>query len=161
AQALVHDPELLLLDEPTNGLDPTGRDEILALIKSLPERRGCAIMLSSHVLPDVEYVCERAILLHQGELQYEGTIAGLRDRNADEEAIEVRVKDGSDRYAEALRKRGCGVEIDGAHLYVKKATAELLFEVAEAEKLQVRHLQPHRLSLEDAFVRVVKEAEAK
>ena len=51
AQALVHDPELLFLDEPTNGLDPAGRDEMLALIESLPARTGCAILLSTHLLP--------------------------------------------------------------------------------------------------------------
>jgi len=77
AQALVHDPELLLLDEPTNGLDPQGREEMLALIKDLPDRRGCSILLSSHLLPDVEYICDRAILLHQGEMLFTGTIDEL------------------------------------------------------------------------------------
>jgi ABC-2 type transport system ATP-binding protein len=159
AQALVHDPELLLLDEPTNGLDPTGREEMLGLIHSLPERRGCAILLSSHVLPDVERVCERAILLHQGELMYSGTIEELRTRET-AETLEVRVKSGSEKLAEALRTRGCGVEEDGVHLLVKGGSPEMVFEAAEQAGLQVRHLQPRRLTLEAAFIRVVKEAEA-
>src|ERR1041385_9526597 len=61
AQALVHDPEILFLDEPTNGLDPQSREEMLRLIVDLPERRGCAIVLSTHLLPDVDRVCDRAV----------------------------------------------------------------------------------------------------
>jgi ABC-2 type transport system ATP-binding protein len=159
AQALVHDPELLLLDEPTNGLDPAGRDELLMLIKSLPERRGCAILLSSHVLPDVEYVCERAILMHQGELQYEGTIADLKSRDV-ADTLEVRLKDGQDRFKEALAARSCTVEEDGAHLYVRGITPDAIFELADGLGVQVRHLQPRKLSLEAAFIRVVEEAES-
>jgi ABC-2 type transport system ATP-binding protein len=162
AQALVHDPELLLLDEPTNGLDPGGRDEMLALIRSLPERRGCAILLSSHLLPDVEYVCERAILLHQGEVYYAGTIEALRRADA-EETYDVRVKAGEERLAEALRRRGCRVEREGALLAVRlpdgQRDPDLIFQTAEAEGLQVRHLAPRRLTLEAAFVRVVNEAQ--
>src|SRR4051794_40833374 len=78
AQALVHDPRLLLLDEPTNGLDPDGREEMLSLIQSLPARSGCAILLSSHLLHDVERVCQRAVLLHQGAVVYAGSIEDLR-----------------------------------------------------------------------------------
>ena len=163
AQALVHDPELLLLDEPTNGLDPAGRDEMLALIKELPERRGCAILLSSHLLPDVEYLCERAILLHQGEVYYSGTIEALRKAEA-EETWDVRVKDGEERLAEGLRAKGCKVDVDGALLAVKlpkDGEPDLIFQCAEGQKIQVRHLSPRRLTLEAAFVRVVSEAEKK
>src|SRR6478609_3352421 len=78
AQAIVHDPRLLLLDEPTNGLDPEGREEMLALIASLPERTGCSVVLSSHLLPDVERVCARVILLHQGAVVFTGTVDELR-----------------------------------------------------------------------------------
>lgn len=159
AQALVHDPELLLLDEPTNGLDPAGRDEMLALIRSLPERVGCAILLSSHVLPDVEAVCERAILLHQGELVYEGTIEALRNREAGE-VIEVRVRRDGAKLVTALRDRGSIVDEEGAFLLVRKASPDLIFELAEASEVQVRHLQPRRLTLEAAFIRAVREAEA-
>ncbi len=162
AQALVHDPELLLLDEPTNGLDPAGRDEMLALIKELPERRGCAILLSSHLLPDVEYLCERAILLHQGEVFYAGTIEALRKAD-EEETYDVRVRDGDDRMTGALRQRGCTVEREGQLLAVRLpagADPDVIFQAAEAEHLQVRHLQPRRLTLEAAFVRVVNEAQA-
>ena len=160
AQALVHDPELLLLDEPTNGLDPAGRDEMLALIRELPGRCGCAILLSSHLLNDVESLCERAVLLHQGEVVYAGTISDLR-ADGGARSYDVRVKEGEERMERALRARGCAVERDGALLGVRLPDAgepDLVFRAAESEGLQVRHLAPRRLSLEEAFVRVVGEA---
>jgi len=162
AQALVHDPKLLLLDEPTNGLDPDGRDEMLALIQSLPARTGCAILLSSHLLHDVERVCSRAILLHQGEVVYSGTIEDLR-KEGQADLYEVRVKSGDEQLKKALEARGCRVdEADGMlSVLVPASTAkptELIFTVAAAEGLQVRHLSPKRLTLESAFVRAVNDA---
>ena len=159
AQALVHDPELLLLDEPTNGLDPAGREEMLALIHSLPERVGCAILLSSHVLPDVEAVCTQAILLHQGGLMYEGTIENLRNRDAGE-VLEVRLKRDPEKLRRALLARGATAEEEGAFLLVRNASADLVFQLVEENGLQIRHLQPRQLTLEAAFLRVVREAEA-
>jgi ABC-2 type transport system ATP-binding protein len=161
AQALVHDPELLFLDEPTNGLDPAGREEMLALIQSLPARRGCSLILSTHLLPDVEQVCQEVILLHQGELQYHGTIADLTRAAGpdDKDVLEVRVKEGGERLSAALRARGARVEEEGAFLLVRGASAETIFELAEAAQLQVRHLQPRRLTLESAFLHLVGAAE--
>src|SRR5215510_5023302 len=69
AQALVHDPELLFLDEPTNGMDPKGREEMLDLILELPVKRGLSIILSTHLLPDVERVCDQVVVMHQGTLK--------------------------------------------------------------------------------------------
>jgi ABC-2 type transport system ATP-binding protein len=157
AQALAHDPELLLLDEPTNGLDPQGREEMLALIKQLPARRGCSILLSSHLLPDVEDICERAILLHQGEVLFSGTIEELK--GGEEEVFEVRVKEGEDRLEAALEGKGCRITRDGGTLHVRLpqgGTADLVFQVAEQGGVQVRHLQPMRLTLESAFVKTIE-----
>src|SRR5205807_8420956 len=66
AQALVHDPDLLLLDEPTNGMDPKGREEMLALVRDLGQNKGISLLLSSHVLPDVEYACDHVIVMDKG-----------------------------------------------------------------------------------------------
>src|SRR6187551_3275936 len=76
AQALVHDPDLLFLDEPTNGMDPKGRDEMLALIRDVAERMS--VILSSHVLPDVEVACEHVVVLHKGAVATHGPIAALK-----------------------------------------------------------------------------------
>jgi ABC-2 type transport system ATP-binding protein len=164
AQALVHDPRLLLLDEPTNGLDPAGRDEMLALIRDLPGRTGASIVLSSHLLNDVEQVCQRAMLLHEGQIIYSGTIEALR-KEGQQDVYELRVKEGDDRMAEALAKRGLTVEREGPLLIVQLPAGEarpteMLFAVAAAEGLQVRHLSPRKLTLESAFVRAVNEARA-
>jgi ABC-2 type transport system ATP-binding protein len=158
AQAIVHDPKLLLLDEPTNGLDPEGREEMLALIASLPPRTGCSVVLSSHLLPDVERVCERAILLHQGAVVFSGTIDELRSTGT-RGLHEVRVKVDEQKMKRALESRGLRVELDGGVLLVENATPEVIFEVAQAEGLQVRHLAPKKLTLESAFVRAVNEAQ--
>jgi ABC-2 type transport system ATP-binding protein len=81
AQALVHDPELLFLDEPTNGLDPRSRDEMLELIAELPEKRGCTIMISTHLLTDVDRVCDSALIMHLGQVRFSGTIEQLRTKH--------------------------------------------------------------------------------
>jgi len=161
AQAIVHDPRLLLLDEPTNGLDPDGREEMLSLIRSLPGRSGCAILLSSHLLHDVERVCQRAVLLHQGAVVYAGSIEELR-KQGQKDMYEVRVKADDAKLARALRDRGCTVEEDGGMLLVRVPSVEerptqMIFDVAAAEGLQVRHLSPRKLTLESAFVRAVEE----
>ena len=162
AQALVHDPELLFLDEPTNGLDPKGRDEMLELIDQLPARRGCAIILSTHLLPDVEKLCDHVVMLHQGTLQFVGTLEELR--GGDAARFEVRVKAGRERLAGALRAHGAeAVEVEDRLLVTLRAgegTREI-FAAAVAAGVQVRHLAPARASLESAFMRVVDAAEAK
>ncbi|HHD62911.1 MAG TPA: ABC transporter ATP-binding protein [Desulfobulbaceae bacterium] len=76
ARTLVNDPEIIFLDEPTNGLDPKGRRDIHALLKRLNKERQMTIILSTHILDDVEHLCNRIGILHQGRLQYQGTLQG-------------------------------------------------------------------------------------
>src|SRR6516165_9653377 len=77
AQALVHDPDLLFLDEPTNGMDPKGRDEMLELIRDLAHNKGMDLILSSHLLPDVEFTCDHVVVLDKGAIATAGPIAEL------------------------------------------------------------------------------------
>ena len=72
AQALVHDPDLLFLDEPTNGMDPKGRDEMLELIRDIAHNKGVNLILSSHLLPDVEYTCDHVVVLDKGTVATAG-----------------------------------------------------------------------------------------
>src|SRR5471032_2702783 len=78
AQALVHDPDLLFLDEPTNGMDPKGRDEMLELVRDLGHNKGVSLILSSHLLPDVEYTCDDVIVMDGGAVAAAGSIDALK-----------------------------------------------------------------------------------
>src|SRR5262249_58708072 len=90
AQALVHDPDLLFLDEPTNGMDPKGRDEMLELVRDLAHNKGVNLILSSHLLPDVEYTCDHVVVLDKGRVATEGPIDGLKQPRG--RVFELRVK---------------------------------------------------------------------
>src|SRR5437588_5304717 len=90
AQALVHDPDLLFLDEPTNGMDPKGRDEILELVHDLGHNKGVNLILSSHVLPDVEYACDHVVVIDKGSVAAAGPIAALKQPRG--QVFELRVK---------------------------------------------------------------------
>src|SRR5438874_1792665 len=82
AAAIVHDPKLLILDEPTNGMDPAGRQEILELAKDLAGNKGMSLLFSSHLLPDVEAVCDHVLVLSAGELLAAGKIGELKQSHA-------------------------------------------------------------------------------
>ena len=161
AQALVHDPELLFLDEPTNGLDPRSRDEMLELIVDLPQRRGCAIILSTHLLPDVERVCDHAVIMHQGTVKFVGTIDELRGARGDDKGLTVVVKADADKLAVALTESGATCTVNSPiQLAVDlpdHATTELVFRRARDAGIQVRGIEVRRESVEAAFLRVVGE----
>src|SRR5262249_19537915 len=114
AQALVHDPEILFLDEPTNGLDPEAREEMLDLITELPQRRNCAIVLSTHLLPDVERVCDRAVIMHRGRVRFVGTIDELRGARGRDSELFVQVKADAARLADALAAAGAACRVTSA-----------------------------------------------
>src|SRR5437773_10014088 len=78
AQALVHDPDLLILDEPTNGMDPAGRDEMLELVHDLGHNKQVNVIVSSHLMPDVEYTCDHVVVIDKGAIAASGPIAALK-----------------------------------------------------------------------------------
>jgi len=159
AQALVHDPELLFLDEPTNGLDPRSRAEMLELILDLPARRGCAIVLSTHLLPDVERVCDHAMIMHQGRVGFVGSIAELRGVRGRDVELAVEVKADAARLGAALAAAGATCEVISAvvvHVNLPaSATSSLVFHEAQQIGVQIRGLAPRRETLEAAFLRVI------
>ena len=162
AQALVHDPEILFLDEPTNGLDPRSRDEMLELIAEMPARRGCAIVLSTHLLPDVERVCDHALIMNEGTARFVGTIDELRGVRGRDTELVVEVKAEAAQLAAALTAAGATcVVISPVALHVDlpaAATNDLIFRTARTAGLQIRHLEVRRESLETAFLQVIGEA---
>ena len=165
AQALVHDPDLLLLDEPTNGMDPKGRDEMLTLIRDVADPRKerpagrppISVILSSHVLPDVEFACDHVVVLHKGLVATHGPIAALKGDSA--RVFEVRIKGDEVRFIEALQEVGIQASDDlgdVVRVFVPAdRPAQLLFQVAARQGVQVRHFRPSVPSLEDVFARAL------
>ena len=159
AQALVHDPDLLFLDEPTNGMDPRGRDDMLALVRDLATSKGVNLILSSHLLPDVEYTCGHVIVLDQGRVVANGPIDALK--RPEGQVYEVRVRGDRTRFLEAVAEHGVHghvADVDTLRLFVPEAEGPgILFRVAAASGMQVRHLRPSVPTLEDVFARAVGE----
>ncbi len=164
AQALVHDPEILFLDEPTNGLDPRAREAMLKLIMELPERRKCAIVLSTHLLADVERVCDHAMIMHQGMLRFVGTIDELRGARGEDTDVIVEVKSDAQKLADALSAQdAASVVFSPVALSVALPlgeTSALVFRVAKAVGVQVRGVTIKRMTMEDAFLKVIAAANA-
>src|SRR3954466_6268453 len=104
AQALVHDPDLLFLDEPTNGMDPKGRDEMLELIRDLGHNKNVNLILSSHLLPDVEYTCDDVVVMDKGQVAAQGPIQQLKGPAG--RVFELRIKGDLPSFVEALHAAG-------------------------------------------------------
>ena len=104
AQALVHDPPVLLLDEPTAGLDPAGRDAMLRLVTALGRDHGKSVILSTHLLADVEAVCERVVILAGGRVRGQGTVSELCARRQDR--YRLRVQGDAGRVPRRAAERG-------------------------------------------------------
>ena len=156
AQALVHDPDLLLLDEPTNGLDPQGRDEMLVLIRDISTRRGMSLVLCSHLLHDVERVCEKVIVLNQGQIARQGDIRELT--GARRQVYDVRFKGDTTAVLTDLKDLGADWREgdDGVRLLLPEGLGpDTVFKVAQECGVQVRHLRPGAETLEDVFLRAL------
>jgi ABC-2 type transport system ATP-binding protein len=158
AAAIVHDPDLLFLDEPTNGLDPQAREEMLALVGDLKRRRGCDVVLSTHILADVERVCDHVVVLAGGKLMASTPLRELL--GGDDRAWSVRVKGDAAALAAALTAASCEVlSVEGSNLVARTPTPgdpTVIWRAALAANLQVRHLSPHRTTLDDAFLRLLQ-----
>ena len=155
AQALVHDPKLLLLDEPTNGMDTTGREEMLMLVKDISEDKGIDVLLSSHLLPDVESACQHVMALSHGSLVIQGNIDELRKNQG--QAFDLKIVGDRDAYAAALERYHYDTELrlDGHVRVTSKATGPtegtFFFKLAHETGVQLRQLREVRHSLEDVF----------
>ncbi len=163
ACALVHDPSLLLLDEPTNGLDPGQRDGVLHLVRQLSDDLGVPVLMSSHLLEEVERVCEEVIVLSEGRAVLQTTLRGLGASAGVFEVVLAEADAGE--LGGRLRRAGHEVVVDGRRLEVRLAAgdeqqrraavdtvAHDVVEAAAALGVALRRLQARGRSLQEAFL---------
>ena len=151
AQALVHDPVLVFLDEPTAGLDPVGREEMLALIRRTGREFGISIMLSTHLMGDVETTCDRIIVLEGGVVAEAGDVAGF---TAESETVYIDVYDNVESLISALAGRGLEASLDGVSVAVEgvgDAEYDEIRDVLVETGSRLRRLGPRRSRLSDIF----------
>src|SRR5262245_58743990 len=161
AQALVHDPDLLFLDEPTNGMDPKGRDEMLELVRDLAHNKGVNLILSSHLLPDVEYTCDAVVVMDKGAVATAGPIDALKQPRGRVYELRVKTAGAVEPFLNQLRAAGMdchATDEDVMRVFVPgESGARELFALAAADRVQVRHLRPSVPTLEDVFANAVGE----
>jgi ABC-2 type transport system ATP-binding protein len=158
AQALVHGPRLLFLDEPTNGLDPTARERMLKLIRDIRDTGEVNIILSSHLLRDVEECCEEVLVLKQGSI---ATYCNLEEeRRANRKFLELEIRgDGDESFAAAVEALGVEMAVGGKQRMkiVLPEGVEIrdLYRLAAERQVQIRRLDYKRDSLQDIFLKAM------
>ncbi|MFN8377901.1 MAG: ABC transporter ATP-binding protein [Anaerolineae bacterium] len=153
AAALLGDPPLLIFDEPTNGLDPAGIQEMRVFIRDLVDREGKTVFLSSHLLNEVEQVCDRVAIIHRGTLVREGTVAELLGAQS-----RVRIEADPVETAQSALAERWPVTVEEGALWVqahRDAIPELV-RVLVARNVQVFHVGEDHLTLEDYFLSVTQ-----
>jgi ABC-2 type transport system ATP-binding protein len=157
AQSIVHDPKLIFLDEPTSGLDPQGRKEILELIMDISSKKDIQVLISSHILPDIEQTCSYVVILNKGEMAAEGQISELKQVKYS--LYELKIKGEEQAFLDRLTKMESQVELTEDKLlkvYLPPGTdPQVIFKIAFEENVQVRHFVKSQTSLEDLFAKVV------
>ncbi len=159
AQAIVHGPRLLLLDEPTNGLDPAGREDMLELIRSVSHGKGVNVLVSSHLLPDIERVCDQVIVVMGGHLKAQGKIKDLTAIAG--HPLDIELKEENPAFIKDLIERGAKLTLQRGLVY----RVELRGEPSEALKVamasarstgaQIRGYTLGQRTLEEAFMATI------
>jgi ABC-2 type transport system ATP-binding protein len=151
AQALVHGPRLLLLDEPTNGLDPAGRDEMLALVRRTGTEFGIAVIVASHLLGEIERVCDFLVAIDAGRLLRAAPLGAFTERTG---VLAVEVEEGEAQLAAALSARGLQAVADGRTVLLavtEDAQYDIVRDAVADLSLRLVRLEQRRQSLEDLF----------
>jgi ABC-2 type transport system ATP-binding protein len=157
AQAIVHDPEIVFLDEPTNGLDPKGQEQILELVQSLWTTYGITVVLSSHLLRDVDRICEQIIIIARGRVLVHDTLENLKARR--QGAAEVVLPDGQQKLQAACETRRWRCELlPNGHLKIEHKAESLnpLLNLLHELKLAPLEIIPSPNALEETFVQALE-----
>jgi len=153
AQALVHDPAFVFLDEPTAGLDPVGREEMLALVRKTHREFGISVLVSSHLMVDVERTCDRIIVLQDGRLVQSGAVDHFTKET---ETVFLEVDANRERLVAALERRGVAVTADGTGLTIAGPDESVYDHVRDAlvdAEAPLRRMAPRRHALAELFRR--------
>ena len=151
AQALVHDPVLILLDEPTAGLDPAGREEMLDLVRKTHYEFGISLMLSSHLMGDVERTCQRIIVLENGQVERQGEVTSFTEEI---ETLFVEVDDRRHEFLEALHRIGIAATEEDSAVVIENVAEEDYDRVRDAlieSEAPLRRMGPRRHALTEIF----------
>lgn len=159
AQAIAHGPKLLFLDEPTNGLDPPARQRMLQLIKEIRDREDLHIILSSHLLRDVEDCCDEVLILKDGNIAASCNLE--EERRANRNFLEIETRGASEGFAGSIESLGCKAAWSG-NGRIKLVMPEGLevrriYQLADEQSVQIRRLNRKRDSLEDIFLKAMEE----
>lgn len=159
AQALVHGPRLLFLDEPTNGLDPPGRERMIQLIKEIRDQGEVNLILSSHLLRDVEECCEEVLILKGGEIAYYCNLE--EERRANRKFLELELLGPTERFVESARKLEIDCTPEGRRkvkmILPPQRKVKDLYQLAADHDVQIRHLDYKKDSLQDIFNKAMRE----
>lgn len=157
AQALIHSPRLVFLDEPTGGLDPDGREHVLKMIQSLSTRKNVSVVLSTHILHDIEVCCESVLIVGRGKLLVYDQLDNLRSDR--ENSYHVCFEGDGQNFQSSLSGRGIvidSVDGEGIRLHGEKGDVTTrVFEAASDCNVAVRQVTPARSSLEEIFLTAV------
>ena len=156
AQALVHDPAVIFLDEPTNGLDPSGREHILRLIGSLWRELGISVVISSHLLHDIERICDRVMIIAHGRLLEHDSIEALKNRHS--RIVELAPAAETERFLAVLTEAGLKVErLSNGRLRVESASdsIEWVLELMRAHRLPPAEVVSNPNALHELFVKAL------
>jgi ABC-2 type transport system ATP-binding protein len=154
AQAIVHSPSLVILDEPTNGLDPAGREEMLALVRRLSAELGIAVIMSSHVLEDIVRTCDAVVVLRQGRVAAARTLAD--SSAASEREARVVVSGDTAAFVARLQAAGITAAVRDDHVLVSGPDADTMLravrDAAADTEAGLRELRPAGPTLEDELI---------
>ncbi len=161
AQALVHGPKLLFLDEPTNGIDPQGREEMLDLIRDVSHGKGLSVVVSSHLLPDIERTCDSVIVMRGGQVMRQGSLHELSQTT--ELQYEVELLAFRDAFVETLAAQGGTlVSREGSKIRLafppnRPQVGRTLFDAARTTGTQIRGFRLAQRRLEDVFMEAIEQ----
>jgi ABC-2 type transport system ATP-binding protein len=152
-QALVHDPAFVFLDEPTAGLDPLGREEMLTLVRKTHREFGISVLLSSHLMADVERTCDRIIVLQGGRVVHSGEVGAFTKET---ETVFIEVDTNRGELVSALERRGVAVSADGSGLTIEGPDQSVYEHVRDSlveARAPLRRMAPRRRELTELFER--------